>query len=316
MTLEKNKIVFALVVMSVVLFIGAYAALTFGEEPESGLDHNTLPVPELTDEQKEYKSKLEALDNLKEVKQTNAPSIYEEYLLDSMGVYDANLLEKEKKRIVDSIYNDIRFINSIDDDQYENDYKEKPLEKREIEKAKSYLQAKDSIPIEPKIDLKELGLEHQLFFASDPIKNGKEEISHTDSIIYARVDGTQMIKQSYRLQMRLTKEALINNKMVPRNTPVYAFVSFKPNRTLLTIENVNHQPVKLNAFDLQDGAEGIYIENSFQAEARREVVGDVVDDINIVGVPQVSGIKRIFRRNNNAVKVTIEDDYQLLLKPY
>lgn len=233
-----------------------------------------------------------------------------------MGVYDPDLLEKEKKRIVDSIYNDIRFINSIDDDQYANDYKQEPLETPKMDKVKSYLVRKDSITEEPEIDLNELGLEHQLFFASDPIKNGKEVIGRTDSIIYARVDGTQLVKQNYRLQMRLTKEALINNRIVPRNTAVYAFVSFKPNRTLLTIENINHQSVKLNAFDLQDGAEGIYIENSFQAEARREVVGDVVDDINIAGVPQVSGIKRIFRRNNNAVKVIIKDDYQLLLKPY
>ena len=82
----------------------------------------------------------------------------------------------------------------------------------------------------------------------------------------------------------------------------------------MEIENINHKPAKLKAFDLQDGSEGIYIENSFRAEARQEVVGDVVDDINIVGVPQVSGIKKIFQRNNRTIKVTITDNYQLILK--
>ncbi|WP_449405326.1 conjugative transposon protein TraM [Maribacter ulvicola] len=52
-----------------------------------------------------------------------------------------------------------------------------------------------------------------------------------------------------------------------------------------------------------------------EPEARQEVVGDIVDDINIVGVPQVSGIKKIFQRNNRTVKVTVTDSYQLILKP-
>ena len=65
---------------------------------------------------------------------------------------------------------------------------------------------------------------------------------------------------------------------------------------------------------MQDGSEGIYVENSYQAEARQEMVGDVVDDMNIVGVPQVSGIKKIFRRHNKSVKVTISNNYKLILK--
>ena len=65
---------------------------------------------------------------------------------------------------------------------------------------------------------------------------------------------------------------------------------------------------------MQDGSEGIYIENSFRAEARQEVLGDIVDDINIAGVPQVSGIKKIFQRNNRNVKATISNNYKLILK--
>ena len=83
---------------------------------------------------------------------------------------------------------------------------------------------------------------------------------------------------------------------------------------MIHITNINHQEVSLKAFDLQDGNEGIYVENSFQAEASQEVLGDMVDDINIAGVPQVSGVKRIFQRNNRNVKVTITDNYKLILK--
>ncbi|WP_422860644.1 conjugative transposon protein TraM [Flagellimonas sp. S174] len=307
MKIERNKIVFAAIILCVVLFIGSYAVIALGDEEEPTIESNQIPVPELEDEQKEYDSKLEALDDLKEVRQTNAPSIYDERLLDSTGVYDPDLLDKEKMRIVDSIYNEGRI-------SYSDRSFRKPkakIEPRSFQKdsiSKSDMKEERMVP-------KELGLEHQLFFASNPLENENLITQNTDAFIYVRVDGTQTVRNNYRLQMRLTKDALINGNPVRRNTPIYGFVSFKPNRTIIEIENINHKPVKLNAFDLQDGSEGIYIENGFRAEARQEVVGDIVDDINIVGVPQVSGVKRIFQRNNRSVKVMVTDNYQLILKP-
>lgn len=94
MKIEKNKIVFALVILAVVLFIVSYSVIMLGEDEEPTIENNQITVPELEDEQKEYGSKLEALDDLKEVRQTNAPSIYDERLLDSTGVYDPDLLDK------------------------------------------------------------------------------------------------------------------------------------------------------------------------------------------------------------------------------
>ena len=115
--------------------------------------------------------------------------------------------------------------------------------------------------------------------------------------------------------MRLTKAATINNKRVKKNTPIYGFISFQPNRALIEIENIEHRPTKLKAFDLQDGSEGIYVENSFRAEATNEVLDDIIEDINIPSVPQVSGITKVFRRNNRSVKVTVLNNYKLILKP-
>ncbi|MDC9722239.1 MAG: conjugative transposon protein TraM [Urechidicola sp.] len=305
MKIEKNKLIFAAVILCVVLFIGSYAVIMLGEDEEPTIENNQIPVPKLKDEQKEYESKLEALDDLKEVRQTNAPSIYDERLLDSTGVYDPDLLGKEKIRIVDSIYNEGRI--SYTDRSYR-----KPKVKVQPRQVKidTTFRTKEK---ETTVETKELALEHQLFFASNPVGNENNN-QNTDAIIYVRVDGTQTVRTNFRLQMRLTKEAIIKGILLPKNTSIYGFVSFKPNRTIIKIENINHQPVKLKAFDLQDGSEGIYIENSFRAEARQEVVGDLVDDINIVGVPQVSGIKKIFQRNNKNVKVTIANNYNLILK--
>ncbi|SIQ20683.1 Protein of unknown function [Maribacter ulvicola] len=257
MKIEKNKIVFALVILCVVLFIGAYSVMTFGDNEEPTIENNQIPVPELEDEQKEYDSKLEALDDLKEVRQTNVPSIYDERLLDSTGVYDPDLLDKEKMRIVDSIYNEGRI-----------SYSDRSYRKSKV-KSEPIISQKDSIleidTKEKDIVSKELGLEHQLFFASNPVENESLINQKTDPFIYVRVDGTQTVRNDYRLQMRLTKDAVINDVTVPKNSSIYGFVSFKPNRTIIKIENINHKPVKLKAFDLQDGSEGIYIENSFRA---------------------------------------------------
>jgi len=104
MKLEKNKIIFASVIVVVLLFMGVYGVHLYGKDNTPEIETNKVPVPELEDHAKEYNTKLEALDDLKEVRQTNAPSIYDERLIDSSGVYDPDLLEKEKQRVVDSIY--------------------------------------------------------------------------------------------------------------------------------------------------------------------------------------------------------------------
>jgi len=104
MKIEKNKLVFAAVLLCIVLFIAVYTMLVIGKDEATTIETDQIPVPELEEGQIEYDTKLEALDALKEERQTNAPSIYDENLLDSIGVYDPNLLEKEKMRMVDSIY--------------------------------------------------------------------------------------------------------------------------------------------------------------------------------------------------------------------
>ena len=306
MIIEKNKLVFASVLICILLFIGAYSMIVLGGDEESTIEHNQIPIPNLKDNQKEYDTKLEALDDLKEVRQTNAPSIYDERLLDSTGVYDPNLLNKEKMRIVDSIYRYGRI-----------NYSETSYRRTNVEKTLAKIQEGSRVRIEkPELEIfaKELSLEHQLFFASNLLKNEEYNPQNTDATFYVRVDGTQTVKTNSRVQLRLMKEALIDNVLVPKNTPIYGLVSFKPNRVMIKIENVNHQSVKLKAFDLQDGSEGIYVENSFRAEATQEVLGDLVDDINISGVPQVSGIKKIFQRTNRNIKVTVSNNYKLILK--
>ena len=54
MKIEKNKIVFALVILAVVLFITSYSVMMIGGDEESIIENNQIPIPELEDGQKEY----------------------------------------------------------------------------------------------------------------------------------------------------------------------------------------------------------------------------------------------------------------------
>ncbi|MDP3944809.1 MAG: conjugative transposon protein TraM [Lutibacter sp.] len=271
------------------------------------IDSKQIPIPELENETEVYNSKLDAINALKDVRETNAPSIYDERLLDSTGVYDPDLLDNEKMRIVDSIYNQGR-INYI-----ENNYRS--LKPKSIE-IPIKLTIDSVIPeIAQTISAEQLGLEHSLFFAAEPVLNDTFGDSKNNQMIYAAVNGDQIVETFSRLEMRLTNPAFINNELLPKNTYLYGFVSFKPNRTLIHITNINHKPVSLIAYDLQDGNEGIYVVNNFQSEASKAVVDDAIDEINIPSIPSIGVLKKVFQRSNKNVKVTITNNYQLLLKP-
>lgn len=314
MKIEKNKIVFISVLVVIVVFLITYTLMITGGDDEEQENLRQTEVPILEEESQEiYDSKLEAIDNLKEVREKNAPSMYDEALLDSLGYYDTELPDKEKERKIDSIYElgearQAQIANLSQSRQTNPPENNSPSHIKRIPKANS-----DEIREAQKIEAKEMGLEHQLFFASAPMKS-EVSTGTTDKEIKVVVDGTQVVKANSRLRMRLAKPARIGAKLIPKNTPVFGFVSFQPNRVLIEIETINNTPTSLKAFDLEDGSEGIYIENNFRAEVTTEVLDDVIGDINIPSVPQVTGISKVFRRNNRNVKVTILNNYKLILK--
>ena len=306
MKIEKNKIVFAAVLTVVVIFLVSYSVMVWGSSDSEHENLNSTLVPELKEEPKGYNSKLDAINDLKEVRETTAPSIYNEKLIDSLGDYNPDLPKLQKKMIIDSIYALGRIQYS--QKRYPNFKAEEPTQKQETEVDSSQIKR------DLKIDAKELALEHQLFFASNPKESDLTFALDADHFIYVVVDGDQVVKANSRLRMRLSKATTIEGVLYSRNTLIYGFVSFTPNRTMISIDHIGKDPVTLLGYDVQDGSEGIYIENSFQGEAREQVIGDLVEDISVAGVPQLSGIKQLFRRNNKKVKVTVIDGYELILK--
>ena len=308
MKLDKKKITFIAVIGAVVIFIITYSILAFGDDDSQKDELQQTQVPVLENPNDDYTSRLDAVDDLKEVRETNAPSIYDEKYLDSTGVFDPDFMEKEKMRMVDSIYNNSRINYSTGTFRATNPVRDSVVN---VIAKKQKAQKKEASSLVGEIDPKALALEQQLFFASNPLP--VEETANAPSIA-VMIDKKQVIKANDRLQMRTLDDVKIDGMLIPKNTTLFGIVSFKPNRVLLQIENIDDVPLSFKAYDIRDRLEGIYIKNSFREELRQQVLGDVVDDINVPGVPQVTGIKRLFQRSNRQVKVTVNNNYKLILK--
>lgn len=294
---EKNKIVFIGLLVCIVLFIVLYAVSLNQDTAEPELKQPK--VPELKGMPEEYGSKLEAVDAIKEHRETPKPSLYGEDRIDSTGIYDPLLAEKQRQRIVDSIYREGRI------DYGEGGYrkpKKIPLENESISQAK--LDPSPKQETEP-IDLSNA---YRDFFGHN-ITDTKPPMT------VAMVNGEQTVRSKNRLELRLSEAVDLEGRHFERNTLLYGFVSFRANRVFVAIDHIGQHPVKLKVYDLLDGGEGIYVENSYRDEATREVLDDAIQDMNVPGVPQISGIQQVFRRSNRTVKVTIHDQYQLILKP-
>lgn len=305
--MDRNKIIFIGLIGLVATFIICYAIFAMGDGNETETVLINPGVPNLKDGQKEYSSKLDAINDLKEVRESNAPSIYDESLLDSTGTYDPLLQERERQRIVDSIYSNGRIDYASGGATNTGPNFSDPDNGRQ-----------NSGEEGNQASLPDFSGAHKAFFdiAEKPETKSLDALNaKTDAIIMVEVNGEQTVRNDERLELRLAVDALINGDTVPRNSLVYGFVSFKANRVSIRITNIDNKAVDLKAFDLLDGNEGIYIKNSVRAEATGEVLDDIIQDINIPGVPQIGGIKQVFRRNNRNVKATIYDRYQLILKP-
>jgi hypothetical protein len=309
MKTDKKKIVFAGVLLLVVGFMIAYGLWAYGGDATNDEVLKNVKVPKLGEELPKYENRLEAVNAMKEVRESNAPSIYDEDLLDSTGLYVQNLRELNRQRLLDSIYESETLSEAprIFDFEKENAMTLAQIAKEDATSTLLEIDEKMSITA------KELGLEQQLFFASNP-KKEKPKIQSTSSTLAVVVSGTQTVRANDRLQLRTVTDAIWNGIHIPAHSLMYALVKFQPNRVLLEISQLNGISVQLKAFDILDGREGIFVKNSYQQEAASEVIDDVVQDIELPGVPQLRGLKNVFRRSNRKVKVTVYDNYQLLLK--
>lgn len=300
MKIDKKKVVFASIIGIVLIFIVSYTMLVFLEE-EAPAELDQPLVPELKEEHKNYTSKIDALNDLKEERERSIPSVYSDQHLDSLDAYAPAIEEEEREWLVDSLY------------RYgiiENERGAFGDEKGEGVEGQDEI---PELPVQQVVAVADLSEGHATFFLSGISSEGYQ-IQSSEQEFKAEINGTQTVRSGDRLELILTEDAELGGDIFPKNTLLYGFVTLDQNRLNIDITHIDNKSIELKAYDLQDSNEGIYVESSFRAEAGREVLDDLVHDINIAGLPQVGGIKNIFRRNNRRMKVTVLDQYQLILK--
>lgn len=137
----------------------------------------------------------------------------------------------------------------------------------------------------------------------------------TDKEIYAVIHNDQSIQTNERLKLRLTKEATINGIIFDKNTFIYGFTKFGKNRVNLTINNINNVPVKLTAYDKQDGNIGIYVKGAnLSGDLSKESTDGSIDEIDVNGVPLGNTIKNVFKKKAKETKVHLLNNYEIVLK--
>lgn len=296
---RKNKIVFAGVLVTILLFLISYSYLVFSKEDTT--EQLSQPaLPEWQETENTYKTKLEAIDALKETT-SKVPSQFPEHMIDNKGYFNPDYMEYEKHRIIDSIYQTTSF--------------KRPeqlitVSSHKAQKVKVENETNASISIKNQLTTDDFVVNHQLFFAANP-----NTITSEKNCIKVEVFGTQVVKKNERIQMVLTSDYQTKGCTLPAGTKLLGTVSFKPNRLLISITQIGSTYMQWDAYDLEDGFLGVYVQNSFRERAKTEVIDDVVQDINIAGVPQVNGVKSLFQRSNRNVKVTLLDGHKLILKP-
>ena len=289
MKTQKNKIVFVLVLVCMVLFITIYSIVTFGKPKKESLDVGRIPMPDLEDTSVEFES-------IKVEKQSTAPQVYPDHMVDDKGYFNPNYMEYEKQRIIDSVFDTNVFtakkvsVSDVD-------------EMPQLEVVKKVREDDQNMAIGSPRTETDLGLAHQLFFASNPKRNRPDGNLPTAAAAKVYVDGDQTLRDGQRLDLRLTHDRL------------YGFVKIRPNRVMVELTRLGTTLMDMQAYDAQDGQEGIYVKNHLRGEVVDRSLEEGLGEINVPGVPQFNGIKRIFQRDQRTVKVQISDHYQFFLIP-
>lgn len=308
MKTQKNKIVFVLVLVCMVLFITIYSIVTFGKPKKESLDVGRIPMPDLEDTSVEFESKLEAVEAIKVEKQSTAPQVYPDHMVDDKGYFNPNYMEYEKQRIIDSVFDTNVFtakkvsVSDVD-------------EMPQLEVVKKVREDDQNMAIGSPRTETDLGLAHQLFFASNPKRNRPDGNLPTAAVAKVYVDGDQTLRDGQRLDLRLAHDYVVDGKRMPGGTRLYGFVKIRPNRVMVELTRLGTTLMDMQAYDAQDGQEGIYVKNHLRGEVVDRSLDEGLGEINVPGVPQFNGIKRIFQRDQRTVKVQISDHYQFFLIP-
>lgn len=129
------------------------------------------------------------------------------------------------------------------------------------------------------------------------------------------VNYDQTIKNKSRVELLIDENITINGQEFPKNTHIYGNCSFTNSRLNITVLKINETPVSLTAYDYQDGLKGLYVDpENLGTELKKEGGEDLVDEIDVNGIPVGRTVKNIFRKKQRESQVNLLNNYKIVLK--
>ena len=149
--------------------------------------------------------------------------------------------------------------------------------------------------------------------------------------ISASVYGYQTVTDGQTVRLRLLEPMAVDERIIPKNSIIVGSTKVQGERLCITITSIENGrmiiPVELSVYDT-DGQEGIFIPNSMEASAAKEVAanmgGSMGSSINIssdakaqlvsdLGKGLIQGTSQYVDKKMRMVKVHLKAGYQVLL---
>jgi conjugative transposon TraM protein len=143
---------------------------------------------------------------------------------------------------------------------------------------------------------------------------------------------TVTLKDGETVRLRLLEAARVANMFIPRNTLFTAIARIQGNRLSLTVTSIEYREriiaVNLTAYDT-DGQQGVFIPNSLEANAAREIAAGMGQSAGTsftfsssagqqiaadAGRGLLQGTSQYFGNKMREVKVTLKSGHRLFLK--
>ena len=149
--------------------------------------------------------------------------------------------------------------------------------------------------------------------------------------ISASVYGYQTVTDGQTVRLRLLEPMAVDERIIPKNSIIVGSTKIQGERLCITITSIENGrmiiPVELSVYDT-DGQEGIFIPNSMEVSAAKEVAanmgGSMGSSINIssdakaqlvsdLGKGLIQGTSQYVAKKMRTVKVHLKAGYQVLL---
>jgi hypothetical protein len=310
--IKHKKLLYALPIVFVLLIVGLY--MTSGHDTDNiNEDSNVdLSLPgaktkELSNDKLEVMSDFSELNDEKQKQETKSQQFNVEGVNTNESVPGEKYQNENDKVVVDKVNKMLIEMNN-----------EKKKQKTSPSTTNSYSR---NVPEKAEIDYEDKNNTESSFNnffsqkTTNSVSNGSTAAQQSDELIYASIKGDHLrLKNNSRVTLILPKETIINGKLYKKNTLIYAQATFNQNRVNLNINNINQVPLKIKAYDAEDGNLGLQVERSLMAETSSEVVKDGADEIDVNGVPLGNTIKSLFKKKQQEPKIDLLNNQRLILK--